>query len=53
MISDRRDDPEEGLLLYLKQPDMKAIPVKAENKQGGIFTFQALVDYICSLMFET
>lgn len=35
MTSDRRDDPEEGLLLYLKQPDMKVIPVKAENKQGS------------------
>ncbi|PVD31406.1 hypothetical protein C0Q70_06818 [Pomacea canaliculata] len=36
MTSDRRDDPEEGLLLYLKQPDMKVIPVKAENKQGSL-----------------
>ncbi|KAK7487914.1 hypothetical protein BaRGS_00020815 [Batillaria attramentaria] len=34
MTSDRRDDPGEGLLLYLKHSDMKVIPVKQENKQG-------------------
>ncbi|XP_041378709.1 DNA replication ATP-dependent helicase/nuclease DNA2-like [Gigantopelta aegis] len=36
MSSDRRDDPEEGLLLYLKDPDMKLIPVKQDNKRGLI-----------------
>ncbi|KAJ8312639.1 hypothetical protein KUTeg_010012 [Tegillarca granosa] len=34
MSSDRREDPKKGLLLYLKEPDMKLIPVDHVNKRG-------------------
>lgn len=35
MSSDRRQDPKQGLLLYLKEPDMKMIEVDHVNKRGG------------------
>ena len=36
MLADRMNDPEEGLLLYLKQPVMKPQPAKYANKRGLI-----------------
>ncbi|BFZ18502.1 hypothetical protein BsWGS_21541 [Bradybaena similaris] len=36
MSSDRREDPEEGILLYLKQGQMETVPVKPQNKAGLI-----------------
>ncbi|GFS22044.1 DNA replication ATP-dependent helicase/nuclease DNA2-like [Elysia marginata] len=34
MCSDRQADPQEGILLYLKQEQMQTIPVKPESKSG-------------------
>ncbi|KAK3084107.1 hypothetical protein FSP39_008260 [Pinctada imbricata] len=34
MSSDRREDPGQGLLLYLKEPDMKVISADHLNKRG-------------------
>ncbi|KAK7088075.1 hypothetical protein V1264_022042 [Littorina saxatilis] len=34
MMSERRENPEEGLLLYLKHNDMNSVPVKPENTRG-------------------
>lgn len=34
MSSDRRDDPGQGLLLYLKEGSMQAISVNNANKGG-------------------
>lgn len=42
MSSDRRPDPGQGLLLYLKQPDMKMIEVDHLNKRGGCTEQQSL-----------
>ncbi|KAK2182354.1 hypothetical protein NP493_357g00002 [Ridgeia piscesae] len=36
MMSDRRRDPDGGLLLYLKEGDMKVIPAGHANKRGLI-----------------
>ncbi|XP_050408046.1 DNA replication ATP-dependent helicase/nuclease DNA2 [Patella vulgata] len=46
MSSDRRDDPEEGLLLYLKEPSMKMIPAKNENKKGLLQLRNEMAYYI-------
>jgi len=34
MSSDRRVDPGQGLLLYLREPDMKVIPANHQNIRG-------------------
>jgi DNA replication ATP-dependent helicase Dna2 len=34
MMSDRRPDPEMGILLYLKDGAMQKIPAKEQNKKG-------------------
>lgn len=35
MMSDRREDPKEGLLLYLKdQPNMSPVSAEHQNKRG-------------------
>ena len=39
MSSDRRDDPQGGLLLYLREAAMKTIPANYLNKRGQYFLF--------------
>lgn len=46
MTGDRRRDPEEGLLLYLKEPSMKSIPVDHVNKRGNISMCCLLADLV-------
>ena len=35
MMSDRRRDPNGGLLLYLREGDMKSVPAEHANKRGN------------------
>ena len=54
MMSERREDPEEGLLLYLKQNDMSAVPVKPENTRGHTHmtvTHTCAYTHTCMLMY--
>ncbi|XP_067672136.1 DNA replication ATP-dependent helicase/nuclease DNA2-like [Haliotis asinina] len=46
MMSDRREDPEEGLLLYLKEPVMTKVAVKGDNKRGLIQLRNELAYYV-------
>ena len=34
MCSDRREDPQGGLLLYLRDPNMKTVPATYSHKRG-------------------
>lgn len=51
MSSDRRSDPRQGLLLYLKQPDMKMIEVDHLNKRGGCTKQQSFINYMYYLYY--
>ncbi|XP_046339040.2 DNA replication ATP-dependent helicase/nuclease DNA2-like [Haliotis rufescens] len=46
MMSDRREDPEEGLLLYLKEPVMTKVAVKGDNKRGLLQLRNELAFYV-------
>ena len=48
-MSERREDPEEGLLLYLKQNDMSAVPVKSENMSGKLEHTPHACMHMCAL----
>ncbi|KAJ8311784.1 hypothetical protein KUTeg_010665 [Tegillarca granosa] len=50
MSSDRREDPKKGLLLYLKEPDMKLIPVDHVNKRGLIQLRNEMAYYLSRKM---
>ncbi|GAB1597754.1 DNA replication ATP-dependent helicase/nuclease DNA2-like [Argonauta hians] len=47
MMSDRREDPKEGLLLYLKdQPNMSVVTAQHQDKRGLIQLRNEIVHYI-------
>ncbi|KAH9525419.1 Tripartite DNA replication factor [Bulinus truncatus] len=48
MYSDRRPEPEEGILLYLKNGDMQLVPAKPESKSGLIQLRNQLAYYLNS-----
>ncbi|CAG5133176.1 unnamed protein product [Candidula unifasciata] len=46
MSSDRREDPEEGILLYLKHGQMETVPVKPQSQSGLIQLRNNLAHYL-------
>ncbi|KAK6968690.1 DNA replication ATP-dependent helicase/nuclease DNA2 [Biomphalaria glabrata] len=48
MYSDRRREPDEGILLYLKNGDMQIVPAKPESKSGLIQLRNQLAHYLNS-----
>ncbi|XP_059175966.1 DNA replication ATP-dependent helicase/nuclease DNA2-like [Physella acuta] len=53
MYSDRREDPEEGLLLYLKTGQMESVPAKPESKSGLIQLRNQMVHYLTQQVQQT
>ncbi|XP_074640132.1 DNA replication ATP-dependent helicase/nuclease DNA2-like [Tubulanus polymorphus] len=53
MMSDRRIDPESGLLLYLLDGSMKVIPAHQPNKRGLIQLRNELAQYLSNSLTKT